>query len=418
MAVEFTYLTELSWLSIMLLLGVVVALIAQKLRFPDVLLLLILGTLVGQFSRVEFAPNFIASLGTFALVMIIFESTSKFKPREIGEISPYALKLFITFFFMNFFALTIFTHLFFNGIFVWKEIILSMLFAAVMVETSPDTMISILADKASKIIEVLELEAILNTPFTVIIPLMILKLYLGILQTAEIVAISFLQEIMTGVGTGLVLGLIVFRFMKDVYMEKLSSLVVIAVALISYTLSSYLGGNGILAVTTLGVVFGMSTVIEKDSLHQFISVFTNFLKIVVFILLGLLIHIPFEKEFLIKSVILFVIYLFIRFAAVGVAFRSSDLNVREKLFLSLNVSKGVAVAVVAFVVAASVTTPYIKVMLNLMFLFIFYSIIVSSFATKFGGFFLQRPTSLSELKGDGKRREKEMKNYREIKVKV
>ncbi len=417
MVAEFTYLTELSWLSIMLLLGVVVALIAQKLKFPDILLLLIIGTLVGQFTKVEFSPGFIASLGTFALVMIIFESTSKFKPREIGEISPYALKLFIIFFFINISVLTVFTHLFFNGIFVWKEIILSMLFAAVMVETSPDTMLSILANKASKIVEVLELEAILNTPFTVIIPIMILKLYLGVLQTAEIVAISFLQEIMTGVGTGLVLGLIVFRFMKDVYMEKLSSLVVIAVALIAYTLSSYLGGNGVLAVTTLGVVFGMSTIIEKESLQQFVSIFTNFLKIVVFILLGLLIHIPLEKGFLIKSVILFIIYLFIRLAAVSIAFRTSDLNFREKLFLSLNVSKGVAVAVVAFVVAASVTTSYIQLLLNLMFLFIFYSIIVSSFATRFSNWFLQRPTSLSELKGDGKRREKDRKDYREIKVK-
>ncbi len=399
MVAEFTYLTELSWLSIMLLLGVIVALVAQKFRLPDILLLLIIGALVGQFTTIEFAPGFIASLGTFALVMIIFESTSKFKPREIGEISPYALKLFIIFFFINLFVLTIFTHLFFNGIFIWREIILSMLFATVMVETSPDTMLSIMANKASKIVEVLELEAILNTPFTIIIPIAILKLYLGVLQTAEVVAISFLREIMTGVGTGLVLGLIVFRTMKNVYIEKLSSLVVVAVALITYTLASYIGGNGVLAVTTLGVVFGVSAILEKESLQQFVSIFTNFLKIVVFILLGLLIKIPLDKDFLIKSGILFVIYLFGRFAAVNITFRTSDLNLKEKLFLSLNVSKGVAVAVVAFVIAASITTPYIKTLLNLIFLFMFYSVILSSFATKFSSLFLQRPTSLDELKG-------------------
>ena len=76
------------------------------------------------------------------------------------------------------------------------------------------------------------------------------------------------------------------------------------------------------------------------------------------------------------------------------------------MFLSLNVSKGVAVAVVAFVVAASVTTPYIKTLLDLIFLFMFYSIVVSSFAAKFQKFFLRRSTSISELKGMKKKRDK------------
>ena len=168
-----------------------------------------------------------------------------------------------------------------------------------------------------------------------------------------------------------------------------------------------------LAVTALGIVFGMFIVKEKESLQKFVSIFTNFLKIVVFVLLGLLIKIPLDKVFLINSIILFIIYLFIRFAAVSVTFKTSDLNLREKIFLSLNVSKGVAVAVVAFVVAASVTTAYIKTILDLIFLFIFYSIIVSSFATKFNKFFLKRPTSISELKGVKKKKEKREEEKRE-----
>lgn len=416
MVAEFSYLTELSWLSLMLLLGVIVAFIAQKIKFPDILLLLIIGAIIGQFTVIEFNQSFLASLGTFALIMIIFESTSKFKPKEISQISPYAIKLSVIFLGLNLFALTIFVHLVFNGVFVWKEIGLSALFAAIMSGTSPSAVLSILTDKSSKIVELIEFESIFNTPFTVIIPLVILKLYLGVLQTAEVIAVSFLQEIMTGVGTGLVLGLVAFKSMKTVYMEKLSPLVVIAVALITYTLASYLGGSGVLAVTALGIVFGLYNLREKESLQQFVSIFTNFLKIVVFVLLGLLILIPLNTVFLIKSGILFLVYLFIRFAAVNVTFRSSDLNFREKLFLSLNVSKGVAVAVVAFVVAASVTTAYIKTLLDLIFLFIFYSIVISSFAAKFNTFFLRRPTSIKELKGVKKKKEREKREYKELKA--
>jgi len=121
--------------------------------------------------------------------------------------------------------------------------------------------------------------------------------------------------------------------------------------------------------------------------------------------------------FLVKSGILFLAYIFIRFASVSITFKTSDLNFREKLFLSLNVSKGVAVAVVAFVVAASITTTYIKTLLDLIFLFIFYSIVVSSFAVKFNEFFLKRSTSLNELKGVKKKKEQKEKEYKEIKAK-
>ena len=408
MVAELSYLTELSWLSLLLLIGVIISFIAQKIRFPDLLLLLVIGAIFGQLTIIELDPSFLMGIGTFALVMIIFEAASKFKPKEIGQLSPYAIKLSIIFLAINLISLTVFTHILFNGIFTWKELSLSMLFAAIMSGTSPSAVLSLLSDKTSKLIEIIEFESIFNTPFTVIIPLVILKLYLGVIQTAELVAISFLQEIMTGVGTGLVVGLIAFRSMKQVYMEKLSPLVVVAVALITYTLANYLGGNGVLAVTSLGIVFGISALKQKESLQQFVSVFTNFLKIVVFVLLGLLIKIPLERNFLLKSLGLFVFYVFIRFAAVNLAFKSSDLNFREKIFLSLNISKGVAVAVVAFVVAASITTPYIKTLLDLIFLFMLYSIIVSSFAAKFQKLFLRRSTSLNELKGVKKKREKDM----------
>lgn len=406
MVAELAYLTELSWLSLLLLMGVIIAYVAKKLKFPDILLLLVIGAVVGQLTVIRFNPSFLTSLGTFALVMILFESTSKFKPREISQLSPYAIKLSVVFMGINLIALTIFTHILFNGIFTWKELVLSMLFAGIMSGTSPSAVLSLLSEKVSKLVELIEFESIFNTPFTVIIPLVILKLYLGVLQTPEIVVASFLREIMTGVGTGLVLGLITFRIMKTGYMEKLSPLVVVAVALITYTLSNYLGGSGVLAVTALGIVFGVSAVREKESLQQFVSIFTNFLKIVVFILLGLLIKVPLEPNFLLKSLGLFLIYLFIRFASVSVSFRVSDLNFKEKLFLSLNVSKGVAVAVVAFVVAASITTPYIKTLLDLIFLFMFYSIVVSSFTAKFHHLFLRRPTSISEIKGVEKKKEK------------
>jgi len=79
----------------------------------------------------------------------------------------------------------------------------------------------------------------------------------------------------------------------------------------------------------------------------------------------------------------------------------------------LNVSKGVAVAVVAFVVAASIELPYIKTLLDLIFLFIFYSILVSSFTAKFNKLFLRRATSIKELKGVKRKQEQKEEEKKE-----
>ncbi len=408
MVAEITYLTELSWLSSLILVGVIVAVIAEKIRFPDIFLLLVIGAIIGQFTDMSFNTSFLTGLGTFALIMIIFESSSKFKPREISQLSPYAIKLALVFLAVNLVALTFFTHIMFSKELTLNAIGLSVLFAAIMSGTSPSAVLSVLKGSPSKLIELIEFESIFNTPFTVILPLVIIKLYAGVFQTADVIAISFLQEVMTGVGAGIVMGLLAFRVMKNVYIERLSPLIIIAVSLITYTIATSLGGSGVLAITTLGIIFGVTQVKEKESLQKFIGIFSNFLKISVFVLLGLLIKVPLDSVFLLKSVVLFVLYLFIRFVAVGITFKNSDLNIKEKIFLSLNVSKGVAVAVVAFVVAASVTSLYINTILDLTYLFIFYSLLVASVTSKLSSFFLQRPTSISEIKGVQKRKEKQM----------
>ncbi len=395
---EVVYIKELTWLSILLLVGVVSTAIAYRLKLPDVLLLLIIGIVIGNLDIVKFDSGFLTSLAIFALVMIIFESTSKFRPREISALSPYAFELAFVFLLMNIVLLTLLTHILFGGSISWNSLLLSGIFAGVMSGTAPETVFSLLREKTtSKITEILQLESIINTPLIVIFPLILLRLYLGIILTAGIIVTTFLKEIMTGVGTGIVLGLVTFRVMKKSYKENISPLVLVALALVTYTLATYLEGDGVLAVTSLGVIFGMFQLKSKESMQKFISIFTNFLKIVVFVLLGLIIAIPLDKSFLLKSVILFGFYLLVRFSAVNMTFRKS-IDLKEKLFMTLSISKGVAVAVVAFTLAATVVSSQIQTFLDLIFLFILYSTVTASIAAGFSRYFLKAQTTLREIK--------------------
>jgi NhaP-type Na+/H+ or K+/H+ antiporter len=384
------YLIDLTWFSLFLLIGIILSIVSSKIKVSDVLLLLIAGIIIGQFKTISLHPSFITGFSIFALIMIIFSSASKFRPKEISSVSPYAIKLSLVFFILAVIFLTLGVHFIFESPFTVKAFLISGLFASLMSGTSPDAVLSLLKDGKNKLIEILEFESILNTPLMILVPLVILDIYKGTL-VAQHLFTTLLQSVMTGVGTGIVIGLVVFRIMKEQYSHMLSPIIIVASALITYTLAEQIGGSGILAVTALGIIYGLMAVKHKETLQEFSEVFTNFLKIMVFILLGLMIKIPFRNyDFLIKSGILFLIYILVRFIAVGFSFRGTSLGIRHKVFMGLNVSKGVAVAVVAFILLAELTNvPNLRPIIDLSFLFILYSIVLASIAEKFSFFFLK-----------------------------
>ncbi len=364
---------------------------------PQLLLLILVGVCFGFFGWFRFDPEFLTGFGLFALIMIIFDATSKFKLREVAEFYPVALKLTGLFILINGVLLSLFAQVIMVG-FSIEGILFSILFGFLMAGTSPSTMLSMLSGKREKIAKILEFESIINTPFIIIIPLMILYFLSGELVTSEL-ALYLFRGVMAGIGTGLVLGFVAFRLMKNQYMENISPLVVVAMALVSFTLAEYVGGNGVLSVTTLGIVYSVSVVKEKESMGKFVDLFTSFLTIVIFILLGMVIAVPSSWLFLLKSLILFIIYLCIRYLVIYLALKNEELLFKEKLFMTLSVSKGIGEAVIALVIISTMSglsdVSYLEEIIKLVFLFIFYSVALSSFIVKFSGFFLQNDKNRS-----------------------
>ena len=386
----FDYLTSLSWLSLLLLVGLVVSILSKWLKLPRLVLLMVVGVGFGFSGLFDLNTEFLTSFGLFALVMIIFEATSRFNLTEMARLSPLAIKLTGVFMFLVGFVLSLVTHLFFVG---WSldGILISFLFGFLMAGTSPSTMLTMMEGREEKLSKVLEIESILNTPFIIIIPLMILYYLTGELVTTDVFLFLF-RGVMAGVGTGLVLGLVGFRMMRYKYLENISPLVIIAMALVSYTLAEFIGGNGVLSVTTLGLVFGASIIKQKETMTKFVSIFTNFLTIVIFIMLGLVVEVPRELNFFLISLVLFVVYLGLRYLSIQIALKGEKLNVKEKIYMTLSVSKGIGEAVMAFVIIAVmvdiVNVNYLQSVSRLVFLFIFYSVLVSSITVRFTDWFL------------------------------
>jgi cell volume regulation protein A len=190
----------------------------------------------------------------------------------------------------------------------------------------------------------------------------------------------FIVLFVVGVGTGVLMGLIGSRIMKRYYSESMSPLALITLALLTYILSENLGGSGVLAVTIMGLFYGNLYIIEKIKLFRFSEVFANALEILVFILIGLIIKFPLTMVFLVNSLLLFGFYLVIRYVSINIAFRKDKLLFRQKLFMTLNVQKGIAVAVVAFFLS---TVSELTTVLNITLAFMLYSIVLSTIALFF-----------------------------------
>jgi NhaP-type Na+/H+ or K+/H+ antiporter len=277
-------------------------------------------------------------------------------------------------------------------IFGVKSIFLALIFASLMAGTSPAVVLSMFKDVKNKVFEFLSLESLINTPLVVLIPFIILDLK-NVLKDELIIAtfidqfVPLLQQFVVGIGSGVLIGLIMFKFMKKAYSVVLSPLAVITSALLAYIIAENLNGNGVLAVTSMGLLFGNVYLKQKFQLREFASVFSNSLEILVFVLIGLIVSLPLSIDFFIRSIVLFILYLGIRYLSIIFSLRGMDFTMKEKIFMSLNVQKGIAVAVVVFSLA-NLNIGGMGTILNLSLTFMLYSIILSSVVLRIAKFFI------------------------------
>ena len=392
-------LTILTAISVVLLIGVIFSIFAKKLRLPEILVLIVIGIVLGFLKYrgdplLQFPTVFLTSISLLALALIVFDSSSKLRIKELDALSLKALKFVAIFSLLCLIFFTIASKLLL-GI----PLVLALLFVTINLGTSPDVVLSILQDTKSKVMGFLKLESVFNTPLTVLLPFIIIDFTQGqsyITGAVELV-VPFLTKLVVGIGAGIFIGVILFKIMKRQYSPLYSPLAVIIASLLAYVLAENLHGNGVLAVITLGIFFGNVALKEKVEVLSVESVLTKAFFIFVFILLGLTIKLPLTAEFFVRSLILFAAYLLVRYVAVYVSFRKERLSPKEILFITLNAPKGISTAAVVFLLAiydipgTIYYIPGISIVLDITLAFILYSIILSTIVCSFKNKFMAVP---------------------------
>ena len=399
---QLPFLTDLT---ILLIVGIVCTVLAKKLQISNVLLLILAGIGLTQIPYPErtlfqFPPAFLTIIATITLVIVLFDSSARFKWKIVDQVTGKALKLATVFLIVNAFLLSIAV----SYIFEIKNLFLILIFSATMAATSADVSLTMLKKYSThKIVEILRIESIINTPLTVLIPFIIIDLMKTIKVEGSLVIITtlfeqlkpFITQFVAGIGAGVLVGLILGKIIKQGFNEKFSPLILLTAALLTYVLAENLGGNGVLAVTVMGLFFGNYYIKQNDDMYSFSTLFGNILMILVFMLVGIGMKInTISKDFFVNSLILFGIYLIIRLLCVYISFSDDNYNFKEKLFMTVNMPKGIAVATVAFALAAHIAAyPEMTVILDLIVLFILYSIFLSTLFIRFGDYF---PTTSSD----------------------
>ncbi len=387
----------LTGLALLLFIGILGSIIARKAKVSSILVLALLGILIANtplnaFGLFSFPPEFMVALSLLTLAMIVFDGSSRFTLRDLDLKSDKALELVLIFIATSVVILGTGTIALFLDWSV-KGLLYALIFSVIMVASDAGSVFVILGETKHKVLDFLKLEAIINTPFVVIVPFLVLNILkevsnLSVAATFFDFVMLFLQQVVVGVGAGMVVGIVVFRFMRKYYSETLSPVVIIATAILSYVIAENMGGNGVLAVATLGLIFGNTYVKRKGSLMEFSSLLSMSLEILVFLFIGMLVRINFDWAFFGKSLLLFGVALVARLVAVLITFHGEDYGLREKLFITLNMPKGIAVAVVTLTLY--VLNAPIDGLLTLMILFVVYSLVVSSITDRFGRFFIRK----------------------------
>lgn len=389
-------------IGLILFIGILISALSSKIKISDILFLILAGVGLGYLQLdgsklIQFSPVFLTTLAIIALSMIVFDSTSRLKLKEIDSLSVQSIKLSLLLATLVMIFLPLFMIAVIPSYRSNLGILLAFLFASIMTGTSPAVVMSMMNNLNKKHIKILEIESIITTPLTVLIPTIILDLFSTFNGTNAISGLpfvlditqAFVMKIIVGFGTGLLFGMIVFKSMRRVYSKTISPLVTIATAILTYAVAETLQGNGVLAVTTLGVLFGNVYVKNKPNLQEYSQTFSSILRILVFILIGITVTLPWDFHFWLNVLLLFAVYTIIRGTTISFIFRKSNLTPLEKLFMTLNGAKGIAVVVMTFslytyrTIIKIIGQPLWQYNINMIIAFTIISILVSTVATRF-----------------------------------
>ncbi len=265
--------------------------VSTKFGVPMLLVFILLGMFFGSDGVVKIPFDnyiFAEQVCTVALLFIMFYGGfgtrwSKAKPVAIMAITLSSIGTLIT-------ALL-------TGVFCYYflkiDFLESFLIGAVISSTDAASVFSILRSNRLNLryntASLLEIESGSNDPFSYMLTLIILSLMNGNLSPDVFIS-TLLHQIIFGIAFGVIIALVAYYFLKkfNFTTEGFDTIFIVGVAIITYSATSYVGGNGFLSTYITGLILGNLKLKNKQTLVHFFDAVTGLMQMLLFFVLGLL----------------------------------------------------------------------------------------------------------------------------------
>lgn len=334
--------------AILLISGVITTKFSARLGVPSLVLFIIVGMVLGQFIYFDNA-GMAQMIGVFALIIILFEGGlqtrwSTFRPVILPSLSLATLGVLLTT------AIVGVGVKFILGL-GWAE---SMLFGAIVGSTDAAAVFAVLKGQNihPKMAATLESESGSNDPMAVFLTVAMIELIT--VPDFNILSLigSFFVQMSLGIVFGVIFGQVAVWSLNRISLDSsgLYPVFATAFALITYGLTAFFHGSGLLAVYVAGIVIGNAEIAYRQSIFRFSEGFAWMMQILMFVILGLLV---FPSELFTLTIFLkgMAIAAFLMLVARPIAVYISTIKMgftnKELLFLSWAGLKGAVPIVLA-----------------------------------------------------------------------
>ncbi|RMF91796.1 MAG: hypothetical protein D6733_00095 [Methanobacteriota archaeon] len=380
-----------SYFSFLLGFGVLVANIMKKVRIPDTFLLLLVGLVTGptiwrnpavaryldfiivDVSAMSVVPDF---LRTLALVLIVFTGAFNLDFEELRRFSDLSVTLAFLLVLLNTLLLGAAAKLIFRLPWIPALLIGAIVSGtdASVIFTFEDTL-----KEHADVLTILKVESILNSPLSVLIPVLLLDLLSlspGAVFSPSTYFSQFWLMVVAGIGSGVVIGFVISKILTMMVREY-SALILISIALLTFGLSEQVGGSGMLGVAIAGFIIGNLAFPHKEKVREFQSEFSDMLRISVFTLLGAQVFLDLNPYLLAVELLFALLVFVVRPVFVTYLARGSEEEVGKEGFTLLKLAgpRGISAAAMAPIAAAAVGSTLI---MDLVFMVIFFSVLLST----------------------------------------
>ncbi len=378
-------------LGLLLLVSVYATKLSSKFGIPALILFLLVGMISGSegIGGIEFdSPNIAQLVGNIALIFILFSGGLDTRWRDIRPVITEGLILatlgvLITTLVMGTFAWLMLGSFSSFQIGVrglsWLQ---GLLLGGIISSTDAAAVFGVLKSSQVRLKNnlqpLLELESGSNDPMAVLLTATLVD----ILSSS---GVSWLQltlrltvELMVGTVMGYGAGILMTWAINHMNIEEKGLYPVGSIALIFLTfgITTYLQGNGFLALYISGVVMGNKTFEGKELITSFHDGLSWLMQILMFLTLGLF---AFPTQLFSIAPISVVIALFLIFVArpltVLIALPSNSRNLNEKLFIAWGGLRG-AVPIILSIMPLTAGIPEAKDIFNVVFFVVLLSVLI------------------------------------------